>query len=255
MIDDTFVPKIKLTEAMTSPKFFGNVYSSPSFWPWRTVAKLIDGIALIEQREVELFKQCTGRTQLLSTTSKGVLRRFAFLCGRRAGKDRFLSGVAVWRAALAADWRKYLSPGEQAVVLLLGADKKQAAILRRYCHGLLETESLQREVKRLTSDVIEFHNGSVLEIATNDASLVRGRSAIAIIGSEVSHWPTDEFAINNDEEVIAGAEPSMSLCPDGGLLLLGSTVYRRSGLMYRMTHNCTATTPPTIFAGSLRAAP
>ena len=36
MIDDTFIPKIKLTEAMTSPKFFGNVYSSPSFWTWRT---------------------------------------------------------------------------------------------------------------------------------------------------------------------------------------------------------------------------
>lgn len=235
MIDDTFVPKIKLTEAMISPKFFGNVYSSPSFWPWRTVAKLIDGIALIEQREVELFKQCTGRTQLLSTTSKGVLRRFAFLCGRRAGKDRFLSGVAVWRAALAADWRKYLSPGEQAVVLLLGADKKQAAILRRYCHGLLETEALQKEIKRETADIIEFVNGSVLEIATNDPSLVRGRSATAIIGSEVSHWPTDEYAANRDEEVVgAAAEPSMAACPDGGLLLLGSTVYRRQGLMYKM---------------------
>jgi hypothetical protein len=119
---------------------------------------------------------------------------------------------------------RYLSPGEQGVVLLLGADKKQAAILRRYCHGLIEAEGLQCEVKRLTSDVIEFANGSVLEIATNDAGLVRGRSAIAVIGSEVSYWPTDEFSANRDEEVVGGAEPSMSLCPDGGLLLLGSTV-------------------------------
>jgi hypothetical protein len=153
----------------------------------------------------------------------------------KGGKDRFLSGVAVWRAALCADWRKYLSAGEQAVVLLLGADKRQAAILSKYCRGLIEAKGLQSEVKRATSDVVEFVNGSVLEIATNDPSLVRGRSAIAIIGSEVSHWPSDEYAANRDEEVVgAAAEPSMAMCPDGGLLLLGSTVHRRQGLMYRM---------------------
>jgi hypothetical protein len=32
-------------------------------------------------------------------------------------------------------------------------------------------------------------------------------------------WRTDEQAVANDEEVIAAAEPSMAMCPDGGLLL------------------------------------
>jgi hypothetical protein len=41
----------------------------------------------------------------------------------------------VWRAALCCDWRQYVSAGEQAVVILLGADKKQAGILRRYSEG------------------------------------------------------------------------------------------------------------------------
>jgi len=41
------------------------------------------------------------------------------LVGRRGGKDRFMSAVAVWRAALCADWRRHLSAGEQAVVILL----------------------------------------------------------------------------------------------------------------------------------------
>ena len=141
---------------------------------------MIDGLPLTETREIDLFKQCTGRTQLLNASSRNVLRRFIILVGRRGGKDRFLSGVGVWRAALCCDWRKYLSPGEQAVVILLGRDKKQAAILRRYCHGLLQIEALQREVRRVTSDVVEFKNGAVLEISSNDASLVRGRSAIAV---------------------------------------------------------------------------
>lgn len=231
---EIFQPKITLLDAMTHPTLFGRVFAAPSFWTWRTVAKVIDGVALTEQREIDLFKQCTGRSQLLSSTSEMVLRRFAVLAGRRAGKDRFFSAVAVWRAALCTDWRKYLSPGEQAVVILLGRDKKQAAILRKYCHGLLEVEALQREIRRETADVIEFKNGAVLEIAANDANLVRGRSAIAVIGSECAHWKTDEHSRSSDEEVVGAAEPSMAMCPDGGLLLLGSSVARQRGLMFRL---------------------
>jgi hypothetical protein len=93
-----------------------------------------------------------------------------------------MSAVAVWRAALCADWRRHISAGEQAVVILLGADRKQATILRRYCEGLLHAPMLAQEVTRRTDEVIEFRNGASLEIATNDARLVRGRSAIAGAG-------------------------------------------------------------------------
>jgi hypothetical protein len=89
-------------------------------------------------------------------------------------------------------------------------------------------------VSRRTDDVIEFRNGASLEIATNDARLVRGRSAIAVLGSECAHWRTDEAAASSDEEVVGAAEPSMAMCPDGGLLMLGSSVYRKRGYMYRM---------------------
>jgi hypothetical protein len=161
------------------------------------------------------------------------VHRLLILGGRRAGKDRFLSAVAVWRAALCCDWRKHQSAGEGAVCLLLGADKKQASILRRYCQGLLQAPLLAREVTRSTGETTEFKNGSSLEIATNDARLVRGRSAIAVLGSEAAHWKTSETASSSDEEVVSAAIPSMAMCPDGGLLLLGSSVYRKRGYMYR----------------------
>jgi hypothetical protein len=118
-------------------------------------------------------------------------------------------------------------------VLLLGADKKQAGILHRYCEGLLQTPLLAQEITRSTGEVIEFRNGSSLEIATNDARLVRGRSAVAVLGSECCHWRTDEHAASSDEEVVGAAEPSMAMCPDGGLLMLGSSVHRKIGYMYR----------------------
>jgi len=78
-----------------------------------------------------LFKQCTGRSVLPSKP----VRRLILLAGRRAGKDRFLSACAIWRVAQCCDWRKHISTGEQAVVILLGADKRQAAILRKYAEG------------------------------------------------------------------------------------------------------------------------
>jgi hypothetical protein len=161
------------------------------------------------------------------------VRRIINLTGRRGGKDRFLSAVAVWRAALCADWRKHISAGEGAVTILLGADKRQAAILRKYCEGLLQAPLLAAEVTRTTGEVTEFKNGASLEIATNDARLVRGRSAIAVLGSECCHWKTDEFAASSDEEVVAAASPSLAMCPDGGLLMLGSSVHRKRGYMYR----------------------
>ena len=231
--NSAMVPNILLTKVMSDPALFGRTFKSLSFWTWRVVAKIIDGLPLTEPRELELFKECTGRSKLPNREQRRRLRRLIILVGRRGGKDRFLSAVAVWRAALCADWRKHISEGEQAVVLLLGADKKQAAILRRYCEGLLQAPLLKREVTRQTNEVIEFRNGATLEIATNDARLVRGRSAIAVLGSECCYWKTDVAARSSDEEVVSAAEPSLSMCPDGGILCLGSSVYRKRGYMYR----------------------
>jgi hypothetical protein len=224
-------PTITLTQSMLRPDLFGSTFAAPSFWTWRTIAKLIDGIPLTELREINLFEQCTRRRY--SNHHRQPVRRLILLAGRRAGKDRFFSAVATWRAALCADWRRQQSAGEGAVCILLGADRKQAKILRGYCHGLLQVPLLTAEVVRSTGEVTEFRNGASLEIATNDARLVRGRSAIAVLGSECAHWRTEEHAASSDEEVVGAAEPSMAMCRDGGLLLLGSSVHRKRGYMFR----------------------
>jgi hypothetical protein len=218
---------ISLAQAMRDPKLFGSTFSAPSFWTWHCVAKLFSGEAL-DPREAALFRECTGRSKL----PDGPVTSLTFLSGRRSGKDRFMSALACWLAALAADWRSVMSAGEDATVILLGSDFKQARILRKYCAGLLEVPMLAALVTRATEQRIEFKNGSVLEIATNDASLVRGRSAIGILGTEVSYWPTE--GSDSDEEVIAAATPSMAMTPSpGGLLMMASSVYRRDGYMFQ----------------------
>ena len=57
-------PAVTLSRALSDLKLFGGTFSAASFWTWRTVAKVIDGLPLAEQREVDLFKQCTGRSTL-----------------------------------------------------------------------------------------------------------------------------------------------------------------------------------------------
>lgn len=221
-------PTISLVQAMTDQELFGKVFASPSFWPWLTVAKLIDGLPL-DEREMTLYRECTGRTEL----PRGPVRRLVMLTGRRGGKDRFESAVAVHRACLAADWRRHMSAGETATVTLLGRDREQAGILRRYAQGLLQAPVLAREVTRETGNVIEFSNGAQLEIGTNDVAAVRGRSAVAVLGSECCYWRTDETSSSSDEEVVSAAEPSMAMTPDGGLMILASSVYRKRGYMHR----------------------
>jgi hypothetical protein len=215
---------ISLASAMRDVNLLGGPFQAPSFWPWHAVAKLLSGEKL-DGREAELFYACTGRTKLPA----GPVRRLIMLVGRRGGKDRFESAVAVYRAALAADWRKILSAGEQASVVILERDKKQARILRRYCQGLLAQPLLAAEVSRNADEMIEFRNGSALEIATNDAELVRGRSAIAVLGTECCFWQTDAASASSDEEVVGAAEPAMAMIPDGGLLMLASSVHRKRG--------------------------
>ena len=226
----SFVPDITLTKAMNDPALFGNTFSSPSFWTWKVISKLIDGLPLTEQREIDLFESCTGRKY--NRQARRALRRLICLVARRGGKDRFFSGVGIWRC-ICTDWSRYQSAGEGAVCLLLGKDRKHAAIIRRYCHGLLQAPLLREQVTRMTNEVIEFRNGSSLEIATNDVGLIRGRSAIGVFGSECCFWKIDEFSSSSDEEVVAAAVPSMAMCPDGGLLALWSSVHKRRGYMHR----------------------
>ena len=143
-----------------------------------------------------------------------------------------MSAVGVWLAALANDWRQVLSAGEIGSVILIGADRRQATIMRQYCLGLAETPLIRAELVRDTLDDIEFRNGAKLPIVTNDARLVRGRSALAVLGTEACHWRVDEDSPSSDAEVMAAAMPSLSMTPGGGFLILSSSPYRKSGLMF-----------------------
>ena len=50
-----------LYDAMLDPELFGKTFGGPTFENWRTVAKILDGLPLIES-ESALYRQFTGRS-------------------------------------------------------------------------------------------------------------------------------------------------------------------------------------------------
>jgi hypothetical protein len=85
---------ITLAMAMRDPRLFGNTFGAPSFWTWMVIGRLFSGEPL-NAREAKLFRECTGR----ATLPVGPIKTLIFLSGRRSGKDRFQSALAVWLAA------------------------------------------------------------------------------------------------------------------------------------------------------------
>ena len=84
------------------------------------------------------------------------------IAGRRSGKSFFIALCAVYQA-LFKDWRKHLSPGERAVILIVAADREQAKIVKRYCSGILEHSPLLKQFVTVdNADSLEPINGSWL---------------------------------------------------------------------------------------------
>ena len=99
--------------------------------------------------------------------------------------------IAVFLAVF-KDWRKYLSPGERAIVLLVAADREQAKILHRYCQGILSPPILQSLVLNVTASEIEFKGGVTIEVVTRSYRTVRGASVCVAVLDELAFWRDDD---------------------------------------------------------------
>jgi hypothetical protein len=81
--------------------------------------------------ELTVFQKFTGRT---APPSKRV-DEFWCAIGRRGGKSRAMSALAVYLAGL-CDYKDKLVRGEKGVVLLLAPDMRQAKVSLDYAEGV-----------------------------------------------------------------------------------------------------------------------
>jgi hypothetical protein len=191
---------------------------------WFSFLRIWFGDKLTED-DVRLFQLCTGRTD----RPKGPFHEGYLICGRRSAKSRMLGMIGSYLAVF-RDWSKYLSPGEKGTVRILSADRRQSRTIFGYCAAFLKALDVDTvAVERETMDTLQLANGITIEIGTADFRTVRGYTVVAALLDEAAFW-SDEGQ-NPDEEILRALRPAMATVP-GAVLLVASSPYRKSGILY-----------------------
>ena len=210
-----------IIEALESSSYFGPAFRDLSTWRnWLTFLKVIYGLSL-DAEELEVYRQCTKRSAPLQ---QGFREVYA-ICGRRGGKSRIMSTIAVYEG-LWGNWAEGLAPGERAFIFLLATDRVQAGVCFRYVKGLLEL--FEDEVESMTADIIELKNKTTIMVKTSSYQTSRGFSTALIILDELAFFRSDNSAQPVDE-LVAALMPS--LLPNG-FIIGASTPYMPSGYLY-----------------------
>lgn len=223
------VAPILFTEAMDSPALFGPWFApNPSWDAWRVFAKALFGLPMTPA-EVEVFGRFTGRT----VPPIAPAREAWLPVGRRGGKSLFAAALAVFMACF-RDYRPHLKPGEQAIVMVLAADKDQASVVFDYIAAFFENiptlgDLVEHRGKRKES--IRLTNRVTIRVQVASFRRLRGRTVACAILDECAFWYSDEGSRNPDTEIIKALRPSMLTIP-GSLLIAISSPYARRGVLW-----------------------
>jgi hypothetical protein len=214
---------MKLHQFMTTPELAGAEFSGPTWATWRMIARLIDGDAhLLTAEEQALALELTGRTVLPTVAPREVY----IGAGRRSGKSRFGSLVAIW---LAAQEYPQLARGEIAVVVDVAPDRRQASIDLDYSRGLVEGSAILSAEATSTQETLIFKHRTQLEIATASFRTVRGRTLAGAVVDESAFLRSDESALP-DLELARALRPALLTL--NGLMLVISSPHRKMGLLH-----------------------
>jgi hypothetical protein len=204
---------------------FDLMFPSPSWRAWRVFVQCVFGLPMTPA-ELQLYQAHTGRT----TAPTSRVSRVALICGRRAGKTRVLAWLGAYLAAF-CDYSHLLSPGETGVVMIVNPSRGQGRVCFNYLLAFLESTPAKTLITRRTQDTIELRNNVVIQIVTASYRMPRGFTCVALIGDETSFWNSDSAtAANPDTEIVRAILPS--LLTTGGPVLLASTPYQRSGVIF-----------------------
>jgi hypothetical protein len=107
-------------------------FTRGSWAAWRVFLKAAFGIGPMDDAELAIYRQCTGRTMPPTQQCTEIWA----VCGRRSGKTRLMATVAAWLACF-SDLRPHLGPGEVATVMLIAANRKQTRTALRYLRSLI----------------------------------------------------------------------------------------------------------------------
>lgn len=212
-----------ILRALDDPMLLGGSFTGESWNAWRALLAGAFALPLTEAQAVT-FRQLTDRDPPAEP-----VRELWIIAGRRSGKSRIASAVAVALAAC-QDWPHAV--GEVPVVLVMAADREQAQVAFRYARGLLSASPLlAQEVESETRDRITLKSGVELQVVTSDFRAVRGRSVPVAVLDEVAFWMPSLDSASPDVEVLAALRPALATFP-GSLLIGVSSPYSQAGVLF-----------------------
>jgi hypothetical protein len=216
---------VSIIEATQHTDLFAKWFKDRETWKaWFVLLRAVFGLPLDEE-QLALFRQHTGR----SLPALGGYFDVSLIVGRRGGKSLVLALIGTFLAAL-CDWSQYLTGGERGVVMILAADRRQAAVALKYVRAFLDIPLLAGLIERETLDTIELRNGISIEVTTASYKTLRGRTVVAAIADELAFWSSEDSQ-NPDIEIINALKPAMATIP-GARLLKASSPYARRGVLW-----------------------
>jgi hypothetical protein len=219
-------PAIDIIAALDDPALFGPLFKGESWAAWRAFLAALFGLPMMPA-QLAIYQERTGR----SIPPAKQFTETALIVGRRGGKSRVLSLIAVFIAVF-RDYDQYLAPGEVATIAVLAANRAQARSIFRFTLGLLKAVPLLAPmIADDSTESIKLHNRVVIEISTASFRTTRGYSFAAVLCDEIAFWRQDETSANPDVEILRALRPGMASIP-GSILLLASSPYAKRGALY-----------------------
>jgi hypothetical protein len=224
--------KITISNALRSKQLFGPYFDGDSWLTWIATAKAIFAEPLTAA-ELALFKEVAGDREPPAHR----VNTFVAAIGRGGGKNSIASAIAAYIAMSFDPRAARLRPGEKVAVICIANDKEQAALAFSMIAALFETiPTLAAMVKHVGADKIELKNKVIIEVKTNSYRSVRGRGLLAVVLDECAFYRSDERGYANpDIELVAAVGPGLARVPHS-LLVLISSVYRRTGVLFDYVH-------------------
>jgi hypothetical protein len=217
---------ISIIEACGDPQIFAPWFRDKATWTgWFVVLKCMFGLPL-DDAELVIFRKHTGR----NTPAAGGYFDLSLVVGRRGGKSLILALIAAFLSCF-FDWRPFLTGGERGTIVIIAADRRQAATIFRYLREMLAIPLLSGAIVRETNELLELNNSINIEIQTASYRTVRGRTVVAALCDELAFWRNDEGTSNPDTEIINALRPAMATIP-GARLLKASSPYARRGILW-----------------------
>ena len=217
---------VTILDAVRDKNLFAPWFRKPETWAnWFSFLAALFALPMMPE-QLATFQQCTGRNAPPAIP----INEAWLVCGRRAGKSFVLALVAVFLATF-RDYRQFLAPGERGTITIIAADRRQARVIFRYIHGLLNgVAMLKLMIERETAEAFDLTNSVTIEIQAASFRSTRGYTLVAALCDEIAFWRSDEFA-NPDREILAALRPAMATIP-GAMLLCASSPYARRGALW-----------------------